>query len=98
MDSAPDWKVMEKKESRALAGKERPSLKKEQITVETEPSPVAWSENFGMQWCSSPKLGSRLPTSSATGEGYLYVPCYLSIGGDTLATEPLSSWQPMIYS
>jgi len=53
VDPAPDWKVMEKKESRALPGKERPSLKKEQIMVETEPSPVAWSENteryFGMQ-------------------------------------------------
>jgi hypothetical protein len=102
VDSAPDWKVIEKKETRALAGKERPSLKKEQIMVQTEPSPVARSENtesyFGMQWCSSPKLGSWLPTSSATGEGCHYVPCYLSMGGNTLATEPLSSWQPMIYS
>jgi len=43
--SAPDWEVLEKKESRALAGKERRSLKKEQIMVVPEPSPLALSEN-----------------------------------------------------
>jgi len=102
VDSAPDWEVMVKNESRALVGKERRSLKKEQIMAVSEPSPLARSENterfFGMQWCSSPKLGSRLPTSSVTAEGCSYVPRYLSMGRNTLVTEPLSSWQSMIYS
>ena len=45
MASAPDWKVMEKKESRALAGIERRSLKKEQIMVVPEPSALARFES-----------------------------------------------------
>jgi len=67
-----------------------------------EPSPLARSENtecyFGMQWCNNPKLGRRLPTSSAILEGCSYVPRYLSMGGNTLVTKPLSSLQSMIYS
>ena len=54
MGSAPDCKVVEKKESRVLAGKDRLSIKKEQIMVVHEPYPLAWPENteryFGMQW------------------------------------------------
>jgi len=95
VDSASYWEMTKKKESRALAGNERRPLKKEQIMVVSEPSSLAWSENakryFGMQWCSSPKLGSRIPNSSATDEGCRYVPRYLSMGGNTLVTEPLSS-------